>query len=139
MDRADRLGVAVGVPVDRSREVSQARRSGVWRGSWQRAVKGPAQLFHSLAGLLVRVDSGRGASAGVQDRGVVASTEVPSDGGQRFAGELACEVHGELARPCDPRGAGAGGELLGREVEELTGGALDVGDGAGAPTWVDSA
>ena len=45
-----------------------------------------------------------------------------ADRRQRLAGELAREVHGDLARPGDARGAGAGEELLGGDAEQLTGG-----------------
>src|SRR5579859_252320 len=50
----------------------------------------------------------------VQDGAVVAPAEVPADGGQRLVGELAREVHGELARPRDTTGAIGGEELGGR-------------------------
>src|SRR4029077_21119618 len=63
----------------------------------------------------------------VQDGAVVAAAEVPADGGQRLVGELAREIHGELARPRDTTRAVAGEELGGRELEVLANRGLDVG------------
>ena len=47
-----------------------------------------------------------GPPAGVHDRRVVAAAEVAADRGQRLRGELAREVHGDLAWPGDARRRG---------------------------------
>src|SRR5205085_8036053 len=49
----------------------------------------------------------------VQDRGVVAA-EVTPDRGEAGVGELACEVHGDLACECDARPAILCEQRLGR-------------------------
>ena len=95
-----------------SGEVSQARRSGGAGalGGVRRRVLGTA--FHSLARGGVVGDARGCAPPGMQHGGVVAPAELPPDGGQRLACELAGEVHGELSRPGDTRGARGGEELL---------------------------
>ena len=49
----------------------------------------------------LRSHSGRGAPAGVEHGGVVASSELASDSRQGGARELAGQVHGDLPRPRD--------------------------------------
>src|SRR3954468_19283046 len=56
----------------------------------------------------VRGDTLCGALAGMQHGGVVAAAEGAADGGEALPCVLAREVHGDLARPGDPRRAAVG-------------------------------
>src|SRR5713226_10482230 len=67
---------------------------------------------------------------GVQDGGVVATAELPAEGRKRGVGELAGQIHGDLARPSDARGAAAREQLLERDVEGRAAGKLNVTDRA---------
>src|SRR5271166_4629298 len=67
----------------------------------------------------------------MQDGGVVTSAELPCDRGKRLVCELACEVHGDLARPGDAGGPGGREELLAREPKVLAGAFLYLGNRAG--------
>src|SRR5271165_6791826 len=57
------------------------------------------QLIHSPACIIVVCDARRGPPPRVQDGRVVTTAELPADGRKRLAGELAREVHRDLARP----------------------------------------
>src|SRR5512138_1959697 len=57
------------------------------------AHEGRAELFEFRVG----PEGGFDLVEGVDDRGVVAPAELPPDIGQRQAGELAAEVHGQVA------------------------------------------
>src|SRR3954470_18305912 len=89
------------------------------------------QRPNRFGGLGIGSDALGGAPAGVQDGGVVASSEGAADGGQALAGVLAGEVHGDLARPGDARGAAGGQQVLAADVEELARGGHDPVDGGG--------
>src|ERR687888_2303453 len=54
------------------------------------------QAPNELKGLGVGGKAGCGATAGVEDRRVVAPAEAPADGGEGFLGVLAREGHGDL-------------------------------------------
>src|SRR3981081_589978 len=112
------------------RSAKSLRRRGRAGAVWSRWVVAEvlAQLLHSHARVLVRRDAGAGAPAGVKDGLVITSTELPSDGRQRLAGQLACKVHGELPGPCDAACARGREELVGREAEMLPDGRLDPVD-----------
>ena len=62
---------------------------------------------------------------------MVAVPERAPDGGQRLVGELAREVHGDVPRPRDGRGAAGREELLERDAERRAGLLLDLADGRG--------
>jgi hypothetical protein len=87
-----------------------------------------AQLLHSLACARIGGDASRRPPPSMEDRGVIASTEVSSDRGEGLAGELTGQIHRHLPWPCDPSGAGGGEELRGRESEVLARGRLDLAD-----------
>src|ERR1700683_5597933 len=124
MDRADWGAGRVALPVDGSVEVSQAWRSSGVRRSGLGTAEGPAQVLHSFARGVVGVDAGGGAPAGVHDGRVIAPAEAAPDGGERFTGELSCEIHRELSGPGDSRRASAREKLLLGESEELAGSGL---------------
>ncbi len=63
---------------------------------------------------------------------MITSAELAADCGQRLSGELAGEIHGDLARPRDARAARGGEQLLAGETRSDRSGGLDLGDGAGA-------
>ena len=120
---------AVESPVDRSVEVSQALRSGAARGAHGSVSPRSVNSFSTARRESTSEEMRRaGPPAGVQDGGVVAPAELPADRRQRGAGELAREVHRELARPGDARRAPAREELLGRDPEVAAGGGLDLAD-----------
>src|SRR2546421_240018 len=64
----------------------------------------------------------------VQNRRVVAATEVPADGRKAGVGELAGEVHGDLACERDPGPSILRQEGLGRDVERSRRCELDVAE-----------
>src|ERR1700686_3307978 len=86
--------------------------------------------MHSCAACRVAGDTLIGASAGVQDSGVVSSTKVASDCRQGLGCKLACEVHGDLPGPGHTSSAAAGEELHQGDANPLAGRTLDVGQGA---------
>src|ERR1039458_6998458 len=94
-------GSLSGCPVMRSRQCS-----GLW------GTKGEPKLLHGTARGIVVGNTRARASPGVQNRRVVAPTEVTADGRQRLARQLAGKIHGHLARPGDTGSPGGGEELL---------------------------
>src|SRR4051794_33626934 len=66
------------------------------------------------------------APAGVEDRRVVAPAERLADGRQRLVGELARQVHGDLARPGDWSGAARREHRVDRDAERVAGLLLDL-------------
>ena len=69
------------------------------------------------------------ATAGMQDRRVVAAAKAPSDLGQRAGRQLARQVHRDLTRAGDAPRALRRMEIADVELVELGGLALDVLDG----------
>src|SRR5450759_3462657 len=74
--------------------------------------KGEPKLLHGMARGVVVGNTRARASPGVQNRRVVAPTEVTADGRQRLARQLTGKIHGHLARPGDTGSPGGGEELL---------------------------
>src|SRR4030088_2230868 len=77
---------------------------------------------------MIGSDARRGASPRMKNSRVVTPTEAPADRKQRFAGELASEIHRHLTGPSDTCAACGGDELLDGDAEVGTCGRLDVGD-----------
>src|SRR3954470_11965995 len=63
---------------------------------------------------------------GVHDGGVISAVEGMGDLWKGEVGELAGEVHGELASPCDGGGAGGGEDLVDAEAEACGHGFLNL-------------
>src|SRR3954453_8721503 len=78
------------------------------------------EALDHVVGLPVAGDALRGPPAGVQDGGVVAAAEGAADRRQRLVGQLAREVHGDLARPGHGRSAAGGQQLVERDSERGT-------------------
>src|SRR3954447_15764554 len=88
------------------------------------------QSAHRVEGVTVLGDARGRALAGVQDGRVVAAPEGAPDRGQRLVGELAREVHGELARPVEAGGTDVGEHVVELDLEVLADAPLDFLDRA---------
>src|SRR4051794_28032494 len=89
------------------------------------------EVVGHLAGVGVGGDALAGPAYGGEDGGVIAASEGPADGGERGVGELAGEVHGELARPGESGDPAGGEQLVAGQAELVAHHRLDVVDGGG--------
>ena len=91
-----------------------------------RPAQGLGQALHGVVGLGIVGDPLGGALARVQDGRVVAVAERAADRRQGLVGELAREVHGDLAGPGDGGGAARGEQRVDRDAEGGGGLLLDL-------------
>lgn len=86
----------------------------------RRVMPGPVfELFHLSLKSLVRFDLVRYRLAGVQHRGVVASSDSRTDGDQRGFGVLLGQVHGDLTRLSHFAGSFGRIEALDVDMQEV--------------------
>src|SRR6266511_4820148 len=83
------------------------------------------EFLHKVVDRSVLTDEPGDFGRGVDDRGVVATAEFPADLGQRGVGELAREIHRDLARVDDVLRAPVAAELVHRQLEALGNELLD--------------
>src|SRR6476646_10524523 len=101
--------------------VSSARWTAVVGRAVHTAVEAIGESADDREGLRVGGEALGGGPAGVHDSGVVAPAEAGADRGQGRARVLTGEVHGDLPRPGQARGAIGRQELVEREAERLGG------------------
>src|ERR1044072_298080 len=88
-------------------------------GVLPRLLDARGELLDEVVDRAVLLDQPRDLGGGVDDRGVVAPAELLPDHRKRGVGELAAEVHRDLARIDDRLGRAVAGELLERDAEAL--------------------
>src|SRR6266852_3544032 len=133
------LGIVEGVDTVNRGESAKGRefagrKTGGWSGGSGGRYGGSQRdaLGKGVEGLLefgILLDESLDLGDGVQDSGVILAAEGPPDLGERGVGELAGEVHGDLAREGDPPGAVLGPHVRHPDAEELGRFSLNVLDG----------
>jgi hypothetical protein len=99
-----------------------------WRNTDSSILELTDQPVHKVPCGLVDQELTLDLSMGVEHGGVVPSPEPACDRGQRVVGELATQVHGDLASIDNLTATSGGREGLGLELQSLRGPVLDVLD-----------